>query len=209
MARYTEHEVSQAIKDIRNGLSLRKASLRWAVPRTTLDRRLKVSGRRLRSQARQLKQPPGANKSLSDVPEASAIRPLPPQETSENHVAWKTPKKAKDVRDQFRRLAQITTIYPSQRLLFKKIIKAFEEQDVQLAALEKERESLEAELASIMQARKRKRLQLSPNSKLITIKDIEDMRRAPEESGRVVGSRIAESEHAESATEDQDCIVVG
>ena len=43
MTNYTENEVNQALDSIANGQSVRKASLYWGVPRSTLQDRLRGS----------------------------------------------------------------------------------------------------------------------------------------------------------------------
>ena len=40
MKQYTEFEVAQAIEAVSNGQSIRKASLEWGIPKTTLRARL-------------------------------------------------------------------------------------------------------------------------------------------------------------------------
>ena len=51
---YTEEDVQDALNDIANGKSMRKASADWGVPRTTLTDR--ISGRVSRAEAKALDQ---------------------------------------------------------------------------------------------------------------------------------------------------------
>lgn len=119
-------------------------------------------------------------------------------------VVWSTPKKADDLKDQlglFNKLEQSTT---TQRLLFQKVRKAFDEKDVQLAVAQRKIESLEAKVEAV-RPRKRKKVDLSPNSKFA---DIEAIYRVQKEVGEA-GPTLDESDGSDLPSEPGSCIVIG
>jgi DDE superfamily endonuclease/Tc5 transposase-like DNA-binding protein/Psq-like protein len=65
MAQYTEYDIGQAILDVTNGQSIRKAALHWGVPRTTLRHRLYGSESRKEAFASYQRLSPDQEKSLT------------------------------------------------------------------------------------------------------------------------------------------------
>ena len=86
-------------------------------------------------------------------------------------MVWSTPKKTSDFKDQVQLSNQLAEHSTTQRLLFRKIQKAFDEKNVQLATAQRQIQALEARIETI-KPRKRKKVDLSPNSKFANIEDI-------------------------------------
>ena len=86
-------------------------------------------------------------------------------------MVWLTPKKTSDFKDQVQLSNQLAEHLTTQRLLFRKIQKAFDEKNVQLATAQRQIQALEARIETI-KPRKRKKVDLSPNSKFANIEDI-------------------------------------
>nr|XP_036576889.1 transposase [Colletotrichum truncatum]KAF6783710.1 transposase [Colletotrichum truncatum] len=86
-------------------------------------------------------------------------------------VAWSTPKKTVDLYDQLSLFSKLDKDQQTQRLLFRKVQKGFDEKDYQLATAEKKIAMLEAEVEAGM-VRKRRKVQMSPNSKFANIEAI-------------------------------------
>ncbi|KAK8041338.1 transposase [Apiospora phragmitis] len=97
-------------------------------------------------------------------------------------VIWSTPRKSKEFKEQVR--------------------KAFDEKEVQVAILQRQVEALQAQLEAV-RPRKRKKVNLSPNSKFAKIEDIQRTRLA-----------VGEAENSPNEESDSDnseagsCIVV-
>ncbi|KAM7186432.1 hypothetical protein V8F33_011825, partial [Rhypophila sp. PSN 637] len=116
---------------------------------------------------------------------------------------WKTPIMAVDLTLQ---LAQITTANKgnrTQRMLFRKIEKAFNLKDLKVAILETENEALKAELWDLRH-KKKKKVELSPNTKFAGIRAVARSRRGDDD---VDDSFIEESE-VDLVDETASCIVV-
>ena len=86
-------------------------------------------------------------------------------------MVWSTPKKTSDFKDQVQLSNQLAKHSTTQRLLFRKTQKAFDEKNVQLATAQRQIQALEARIDTI-RPRKRKKVELSPNSKFANIEDI-------------------------------------
>ncbi|KAL0929365.1 transposase [Colletotrichum truncatum] len=97
-------------------------------------------------------------------------------------VAWSTPKKTVDLYDQLSLFSKLDKDQQTQRLLFRK--------DYQLATAEKKIAMLEAEVEAGM-VRKRRKVQMSPNSKFA---NIEAIHKAQIEAGEIEDSSDESSE---------------
>ena len=120
-------------------------------------------------------------------------------------VVYSTPRKSTELKAQaaqFRKLQDQGN--QAQRLLFRKIVKGFEEQESVLASQELKIQSLEAQLEKA-RPRKRRKVRTSPNSKFA---DIEAIRRAQREADGEETEEQA-SDIASLSDSTADCIVVG
>jgi hypothetical protein len=100
--------------------------------------------------------------------------------------------------------AGILLAVPAQRRLFRKITRGFDEKDTLLANALQRVEALEAQI-EVIRPQKRRKVELSPNSKFA---DIEAIQRAQNKADRNEDS-INEKSEAEISSDEEDCIVVG
>ena len=121
-----------------------------------------------------------------------------------SQVVWSTPRKARDLRDQLGIFSSQTQTTTTQRHLFQKVQKAFDEKDVQLATSQQKIKSLEAQVEA-GKARKRRKVKTSPNSRFADIKAIH---KAQVEAGEAEESSD-ESSESDISSEAGSCIVVG
>ena len=124
-----------------------------------------------------------------------------------SQVTWSTPKKSTELKSQareFQRLQDPDLV--TQRILFRKITKGFEEHESILASQEVQIQSLKAQLEAA-RPRKRKRVRTSPNSKFA---DIRAIRRAQNEAIRSTEATIeAEASDSSSVSElSLECVMV-
>jgi len=126
-----------------------------------------------------------------------SLRPLP------------TPKRAEDLKRALNTMDRDrNSNVRTSRLLKRKITKGFDEKDYQLAVLAEENRSLRAQLEA-MKPKKRKRVDLTPNTKFA---DIEAIRRAQIAARAIEESLIkegGEEEASDNSTVERSCIVVG
>lgn len=118
-------------------------------------------------------------------------------------VKWSTPRKVKDLGDQLHIFSQLEQNIATQRQLFRKVKKGFQEQSFALATAQQKIELLEAKVANTA-SRKRKAVQLDPNTKFATIKEI---RQAQIEAGEAENDSD-ESSASELPSEAESCIIV-
>ncbi|KXH47156.1 transposase [Colletotrichum nymphaeae SA-01] len=118
-------------------------------------------------------------------------------------VDWSTPRKASDLCGQLKLFTELSPDHNTQRLLFRKVKKAFSEKSFLLASSQQQVRVLEARVKR-MAPRKKKSVQTDPNTKFANIRDI---KRAQEDAGErlISPSRIAE---VELPSEGSGCIVV-
>jgi hypothetical protein len=119
-------------------------------------------------------------------------------------IIWSTPKKSVELKAQAAEFQKLQDQdYITQRLLFRKILKGFEEQESVLASYTLKIQSLEVQLEKAG-PRKRKKVRTSPNSKFV---DIEKIRRAQIEVGE---AEIIEDDREEANESDStlDCIEI-
>ncbi|KZL67851.1 transposase [Colletotrichum tofieldiae] len=118
-------------------------------------------------------------------------------------VAWSTPRRMKDLAGQLKLFTELENDAPTQRLLFRKVKKGFSEQAYQLATAQQKLELLQAQVANTA-VRKRKAVQLDPNTKFANIKDIQEAQiKAGEKE-----DNAAESSDSDLPSEAGSCIVV-
>ncbi|KAF4884514.1 hypothetical protein CGCF415_v015603, partial [Colletotrichum fructicola] len=113
------------------------------------------------------------------------------------------PRKVKDLGDQLHIFSQLEQNIATQRQLFRKVKKGFQEQSFALATAQQKIELLEAKVANTA-SRKRKAVQLDPNTKFATIKEI---RQAQIEAGEAENDSD-ESSASELPSEAESCIIV-
>jgi 4-hydroxybenzoate polyprenyltransferase len=95
-------------------------------------------------------------------------------------VQWETPRKAKDIHSQANTVSRLENLDPpTQRQLFRKITKGFDEKDFALAEAELQIQKLKEKIEQL-QPRKRRKVQTSPNSKFA---DVRAIKRAQIEAG--------------------------
>jgi 4-hydroxybenzoate polyprenyltransferase len=140
----------------------------------------------------------------SDTPGMASSLSTPKAISKGSLVVWATPRKARDLRDQLGRFGQSIRTTTTQRHLFQKVQKAFDEKDAQLATSQAKIVSLEAQVEA-GRARKRRKVQTSPNSKFA---NIEAIYRAQLEVGEA-GDNPIESSESDLSSEAGECIVVG
>ena len=138
---------------------------------------------------------------------ASLASPIPPitpiATTEEENEVWVTPKKTSDLR---RQLVDFTTKprpLRTQRLLFQKVNKAFDQKDSDMAALRLENETLRAQLEAT-RVRKRRKVQPDPNSVFV---NIEAIHRAQVAAGEIVECEADRAEAGDSSGTN-GCVVV-
>ncbi|KAK8120392.1 transposase [Apiospora kogelbergensis] len=117
-------------------------------------------------------------------------------------IIWSTPRKSVEFKEQVRVANLLEENTVTQRQLFRKVRKAFDEKDVQVAALERQVEALQAQLETA-RPRKRRKVDLSPNSRFATIEDIQRTQMAIGEA-EITSDEESDSEISEAGS----CIVV-
>jgi hypothetical protein len=120
-----------------------------------------------------------------------------------SQVQWSTPRKARELRDQIQIFTKLDTDLSTNKLLFRKITKAFDEKDSLLATAERRVDHLERQL-EVARPKKRKRVRTSPNSKFV---DIDAIWQAQNEAN---GVEIEEDDEEEStgSESEKSCIEV-
>ncbi|KAF5504878.1 hypothetical protein CGCF413_v004528 [Colletotrichum fructicola] len=85
-------------------------------------------------------------------------------------VKWSTPRKMKDLGDQLHLYIQLEQSIATQRQLFRKVKKGFQEQSMELATAQHQIQLLQAQVNNSI-TRKRKAVHIDPNTKFATISD--------------------------------------
>ncbi|KAF4921140.1 Jerky protein-like protein-like [Colletotrichum fructicola] len=135
--------------------------------------------------------------------EAYNAQPIEDWASASSAVKWSTPKKKKDLNDQLRLLSQLDQTIATQRQLFRKVKKGYEEKAFDLATAQRQIELLQARVDNST-TRKRKAVTLDPNTKFATIKEV---RQAQIEAGDAE-SVSDESSASELPSEAESCIIV-
>lgn len=159
---------STAVKK-RNFLLCYKKARKEALTESNIKAGWKSSGLWPLSTIRVLSNPLIVKTKLKSTRSQSEPPDILSQEASQ--VYWETPRTARALRDKLRLFDRLDKDPHTKRLLFRKINKAFDKKNIDIAVKEHEIEVLRTRLDNI-QARKRKKVQLSPNSKFATIRDI-------------------------------------
>jgi hypothetical protein len=94
--------------------------------------------------------------------------------------------------------------FPTQRYLFRKILKRWEQKDIDLAIASRKNQELEAKIEASRKVR-RKKVQIDPNE---SFANIEAIRKAQIEAGEVSTDSDG-SEDSETPSETRSVIVVG
>ena len=124
-------------------------------------------------------------------------------ECLDEYDVWKTPHKVTDLTVQLAQININSTARRHRHILFRKVGRAFNKKTFELAAFQRENEALKAEIEH-KRGGKKKKVELSPNSKFAGIADI---RRAQRAAGTIPDiSDESESPDSEGTTES--CIVV-
>ncbi|KAK6222765.1 transposase [Colletotrichum tabaci] len=118
-------------------------------------------------------------------------------------VVWSTPRKMKDLAGQLKLFTELDNDASTQRLLFIKVKKGFSEQSYNLATAQHKLELLQAQVNNTA-VRKRRAVQIDPNTKFANIKDIQQ---AQIEAGDKEDDE-AESSASDNPSEAGSCIVV-
>ena len=119
-------------------------------------------------------------------------------------VEFTTPRKKVDLRGHLNNLAIRKQDLSTRRLLFKKVEKAFDQKDSELARLRQENEALKVQL-EVARPSRRKKVVTDPNR---VFASIEDIHQAQIDAGRI-DDPIAEESGSESTESEVSCIVVG
>ena len=120
-----------------------------------------------------------------------------------SQVQWSTPRKSRELRDQIQIFTKLDAEPSTNKLLFRKITKAFDEKDSLLATAERRVDQLERQLEAV-RPKKRKKVRTSPNSKFV---DIDAIWKAQNEANGVEIEEESEEESDESMSE-RSCIEV-
>ncbi|CCF44535.1 transposase [Colletotrichum higginsianum] len=118
-------------------------------------------------------------------------------------VVWSTPRKMKDLAGQLKLFTELENDAFTQRLLFRKVKKGFSEQAYELATAQHKLELLQAQVTNTA-ARKRRTVQIDPNTKFA---NIEDIQKAQIEAGEKEDI-TDESSDSDTPSEAESCIVV-
>ncbi|KAF4485940.1 Pogo transposable element with KRAB domain [Colletotrichum fructicola Nara gc5] len=118
-------------------------------------------------------------------------------------VEWSTPRKMKDLGDQLHLYSQLEQSIATQRQLFRKVKKGFQEQSMELATAQHQIQLLQAQVNNSI-TRKRKAVHIDPNTKFATISDV---RQAQIEAGDALDD-THESSASDYPSEAESCIIV-
>ena len=115
-----------------------------------------------------------SNRSTSPPLQVSQEVPILSPEASSTSIQLSTPRARKDIHLQIRTLATGShDQLPTQRLLFRKIVKGIDEKDYELGKANLRIRELEERLEQL-RPKKRRKVQTSPNSKFVTTRAIRE-----------------------------------
>ncbi|KAF5528421.1 hypothetical protein CGCA056_v001727 [Colletotrichum aenigma] len=109
----------------------------------------------------------------------------------------------KDLGDQLHLYSQLEQSIATQRQLFRKVKKGFQEQSMELATAQHQIQLLQAQVNNSI-TRKRKAVHIDPNTKFATISDV---RQAQIEAGDALDD-THESSASDYPSEAESCIIV-
>ena len=139
-----------------------------------------------------------SNKSTNLTLSKPQKTPIQPPKVFNTSIKLQTPKVRKDLYLQIRFLASEShDQVPTQRLLFRKVIKGIDEKEYELGKANIKIKELEEKLKHLRPKKKRK-VQTSPNSKFATIRAIREAQIAAGE--RQIKSVESESEEESKST---------
>ena len=139
------------------------------------------------------------------APTQTPVSRLPSQDiVVDQGVEFTTPRKKTDLRGHLNNLAIRKQDLSTRRLLFRKVEKAFDQKDSELALLRQENEALKTQL-EVARPSKRKKVVMDPNS---VFASIEQIHQAQIDAGRIKDP-VAEESGSESVESEGSCIVVG
>ncbi|KZL73957.1 aldehyde reductase [Colletotrichum tofieldiae] len=118
-------------------------------------------------------------------------------------VAWSTPRKARELDSQLHLFSQLDQSIATQRQLFRKVKKGFQEQSLQLATAQQQIQHLQAQVNNST-ARKKRAVKVNPNTKFATISNV---RQSQIEAGEVKVDTDGSSA-SDYPSEAESCIVV-
>jgi hypothetical protein len=189
----------------RNFLSCYAKARKEALSAKTIKAGWKATGLWPKSMANPLLSPLLLENSNARIntPQASQSESRPSRINS-SLIVLSTPRKSIEIKAQVTRFQSLGTSDPStQKLLFRQIIKGFEEQEYVLADHSYRIQSLEVQLEKA-RPRKRMKVRTSPNSKFA---DISDIRRAQIAAGEAINTEEDKEEGNESDS-TLDCILI-
>jgi 4-hydroxybenzoate polyprenyltransferase len=145
-----------------------------------------------------------SNKAKKTAPEIQQTPVFTQQWAQDSsQVLWSTPRKASELRDQIQIFTKLDMDQSTNKLLFRKITKGFDEKDSLLAAAERQVDLLERQLEAA-RPKKRKKVRTSPNSKFANIEAIQLAQIAA--NGVEIGED--DEEELDEAGSEKSCIEV-
>ena len=113
-----------------------------------------------------------SNKSTEETSEASNKELVPDWNLDGSIIAWETPQKGEDIRQQAREITRLKDVDSSTyRVLFRKVAKSLNDKDFVIAKYELRIKQLEARVEEL-KPRKRRKVRTSPNFKFVGIRAI-------------------------------------
>jgi hypothetical protein len=121
-----------------------------------------------------------SNISVEQASETSKRKLVPEWNFDGSIIAWETPQKSEDIREQARQITRLGDVdLTTYRVLFRKVAKGINDKDFVIAQHELRIKQLEARVVQL-EPRKRRKVRTSPNSKFV---GIEAIKRAQIEAG--------------------------
>jgi len=115
-----------------------------------------------------------SNKAAEPTLRTSEKEPVPEWNQDSSFIAFKTPQKSEDIRQQARQITGLQTAdIATTRVLFRKVVKGIDEKDFVIAQHELRIKQLEARVLQL-EPRKRRKVQTSPNSRFADIEAIRE-----------------------------------
>ncbi len=188
-----------------NFLTCYQKARKEALSAKTIKAGWKATGLWPKSMAKPLMSPLLLENSNTSQSTSQALEGLPIGSIIESpQVELYTPRKSTEIKAQVARFQELADQGPStQRLLFRKIVKGFEDQEATLANHSFRIQSLEVQLEKA-RPRKRRKVRTSPNSKFTDIAKIQQAQLAAGEAR----PDIEDNEEANLSDSTIDCILI-
>jgi hypothetical protein len=188
-----------------NFLTCYQKARKEALSAKTIKAGWKATGLWPKSMAKALMSPLLLENSNTSQSTLEALEGLPIGSIIESpQVDLYTPRKSTEIKAQVARFQELEDQGPStQRLLFRKIVKGFEDQEATLANHSFRIQSLEVQLEKA-RPRKRRKVRTSPNSKFTDIAKIQQAQLAAGEAR----PDIEDNEEANLSDSTIDCILI-